>query len=410
VKTAFRIIGVLVALTWLGNSLAAPAQAGPPIPRTPPAPPRAPVQPPVQVESAATPPIQTLSAMPLKAVLIVGPIDGANGSWTMEEKANMELAAQELEANDVTVYRFYAPNDNWAQIKAAAEGAHFLFYRGHGVYWSDMPTPIVGGFSLSNDVFISSDMIRSNLHLAPNAIVMLYGCFTAGSAGTLDPSNISSAEAQRRVVQYADPFFDNGAGGYYANWLGNAYQMFVRYLFQGKTLGEAYQAYNNSTNYSTVETLSHPDYPEMAMWLGKNYWPDSGGMEYNNTFIGAPDRTLADLFRATTATPSTLAYLAEPSYPAKTFTIHLTGSTTFSWTVTLTADDSSWISIQPTSGSDGQDITVVITPTGKALGTYEASISIVANSTTFGQETQIIPVRMTITDEIHRVYLPAIFR
>jgi len=409
-KIMFRIIGALVLLTFLGGGLVAPTLAGPPTPRVPPAPPRAPVQPPVQAEPVATPPLQTLSATPLKAVLIVGSIYGANSSWTTQEKANMDLAAQELQANGVTVYKFYAPNDNWDQIKAAAQGAHFLFYRGHGVYWSDMPSPIVGGFAFSNDVFVSSDMIRSDLHLAPNAIVMLWGCFTAGSADSIDPSPINSAEAQRRVAQYSDPFFDIGAGGYYSNWLSNGFQMIVRYLFQGKTLGEAYQAYNASTNHSTVELHSHPDHPEMAMWLGKNDWSDSGGIVYNNAFVGLPDRTLADLFSVMTLTPSTLGYLAEPSYPARVFTIHLDGSTAFSWTATVTAADSSWISVQPLSGSSGQEITVVITPTGKALGTYQASIRIVADNAVSGQEIQTIPVTMSIVDQVRAMHLPIVLR
>jgi hypothetical protein len=411
VKIIRRIIGALAVLTWLGGSLAMPTQAGPPIPRTPPAPPRAPVQPPVQVEAAATPPLQALGTTPLKAVLIVGSIDGASGTWTTREKANMELAAQELQANGVTVYRFYAPNDNWDQIKAAAQGAHFLFYRGHGVYWSDMPNPIVGGFALSNGVFISSDMIRSDLHLAANAIVMLFGCFTAGTANDeLDPIPISSAEAQRRVAQYSDPFFDIGAGGYYANWLDDAFQMFVRYLFQGKTLEEAYQAYNDSTNHSVVDVYSYPDHPEMAMWLGTNLWSASGGIAYNNAFVGSPDRTLADLFPLVATTPSTLSYLAEPTFPAGVFTIHLASSTTFSWTATVIADDPSWISAQPPSDSSGQDITVVITPTGKAPGTYQASIRIVIDSPVFGQEVKTIPVSLTIVNKIQGMYLPALFR
>ncbi len=409
-KLMLRVIGILAVLTWLGGNAATPTLAGPPIPRTPPAPPRAPAQPPAQVEAGAPPPIQALGVTPLKAVLIVGSINGANSSWTIHEKANMDLAAQELQANGVAVYKFYAPNDNWNQIKAAAQGAHFLFYRGHGVYWSDMPSPIVGGFSLSNDVFISSDKIRSELHLAPNAIVMLWGCFVAGSADSIDPSPISSAEARRRVAQYSDPFFDIGAVGYYATWLDDAFQMAVRYLFQGKTLGEAYQAYNDSTNHSTIEIYTHPDHPEMAMWLGKNYWSGSGGTVYNNAFVGSPDRTLADLFHLVTATPSTPGYLAEPSYPARTFTIHLNSFTTFSWTASVTAADSSWISIQPTSGGSGQDITLVMTPTGKAPGTYEASIRIVVDNPVFGQEIQIIPVRMVIVNKIQGVYLPAVLR
>ena len=55
-------------------------------------------------------------------------------------------------------------------------------------------------------------------------------------------------------------------------------------------------------------------------------------------------------------------------------------------------------------------MTVVITPTRKALGTYQASIRIVANSPVFGQEVQTIPVSMSVVDEIQGMYLPAIFR
>jgi len=407
-----RIIGAIVFLTFLGGSLVAPTQAGPPIPRTPPAPPRAPVQPPAQVESVATPSVHALSTSPLKAVLIVGPINGTDSSWTTREKANMDLAAQELQANDVAVYKFYAPNDNWNQIKAAAQGAHFLFYRGHGVYWSDMPHPIVGGFSLSNGVFISSDMICSDLHLAPNAIVMLWGCFAAGSADSIDPSPINSTEARRRVAQYSDPFFDIGAGGYYANWLDDGFQMIVRYLFQGMTFGQAYETYYNaSSNRFPIEFYTHPDHPELAMWLGKNDWSDSGGIVYNNAFVGLPDQTLADLFHVMTVTPSTLSYLAEPTSPVRVFTIHVDGITAFNWTASVTAADPSWISVQPLSGSSGQDITVVISPTGKALGTYQASIRIVAGTSELGgQEVQTIPMTMSIVDRVRATYLPVVFR
>ena len=120
----------------------------------------------------------------------------------------MDLAAAELQANGVTVHKFYTPNNNWDAIKTAADGAHFLFYRGHGVYWSPMPTPAVGGFSLKNG-FVSSNDIRNDLNLAPNAIIMLYSCFSAGSS-SIDGGPISSAEARRRVAQYSDPFLDIG--------------------------------------------------------------------------------------------------------------------------------------------------------------------------------------------------------
>ena len=233
------------------------------------------------------------SLPPLKAVLLVGPIDGDYGSWTEEEKVNMDLAAEELSANGVEVHKFYAPDSDWEQIKAAADGAHFLMYRGHGIYWSGFPSPTVGGFCLT-DNFVSSNTIRQDLHLAPNALVMLYGCFAAGhSSASEDAYDIGITEASRRVAQYSDPFFDIGAAGYYSDWFGDAFAVYTRFLFEGQTLGEAYESYFDF-NASTVHRTTHPDHPEMAMWLDKDYW--SGYWQYNNAFVGLPDRTLVDLF------------------------------------------------------------------------------------------------------------------
>jgi len=290
-KQISRSFGSLLALCLFASSLA-PAQANQSTPHTPLHPPLAP-----RVDgqfSSGEPASSNLSQQlpPLKAVLLVGPIDDDSGSWTTQEKQNMDLAAAELQANGVSVFSFYTPNNDWNQIKAAADGAHFLFYRGHGVYWSAMPHPIVGGFALKNK-FVSSDNIRSDLHLAPHAIVMLYGCFTAGSSGN-DTTSLDNAEARRRVAQYSDPFFDIGAAGYYANWFGDAFQKFVRYLFQGMTLAQAYEAFYDF-NSATVERSMHPDHPALSMWLDKDYWYNPLP-QYNNAFAGMPEQTLAGLF------------------------------------------------------------------------------------------------------------------
>lgn len=232
-----------------------------------------------------------LDLPPLKAVLLVGPIDGDDGEWTRNEKANMDLAAAELEANGVTVYRFYTPNNDWTQITTAARGAHFLLYRGHGVYQGQMPHPTVGGFSLKNGIIVPA-RIRADLQLAPNAIVMLYGCFTAGSSSA-DQVPITSAEAQRRVTEYARPFMDNGAAGYYANWYGDAFQMFVRALFAGQTLQQTYEAYFDY-NQNTVERYAYPADATYVMLLDKDI--DGEMIQYNHAFIGKPEQTLSGLF------------------------------------------------------------------------------------------------------------------
>jgi hypothetical protein len=288
-----RLFVWILGLCFLSAGLWAPGivLASPPQPFTPPAlpdftPPHTVLQAPDQRSAFS----QSLPA--LKAVLLVGPIDGDTGANTKQAKEDMELAAKALEANGVTVQRFYTPNNDWEQIKAAAQGAHFLFYRGHGVYWDNVPH--VGGFSLKNK-FVSNDDIRADLKLAPNAIIMLYGCFTAGTSSS-DSKAISSAEAQRRVAEYSHPFLDVGAAGYYADWFGDAFQELVNYLFAGKTLGQAYESYWDYTA-SNVERYNHPDHPDLALWLDKDTWNNGlPNPQYNYAFVGQKDKTLADLF------------------------------------------------------------------------------------------------------------------
>ena len=402
-----RWILTLLILAVLLSGMTTSVYAKPPMPRTPSSPPSTPPQPPARPEivDSVSPSGSTLP--PLKAVLLVGPIDGDYGTWTTQEKQNMDLAAAELQANGVTVHKFYTPNNNWDAIRAAADGAHFLFYRGHGVYWSPMPTPTVGGFSLKSG-FVSSNAIRNDLNLAPNAIVMLYSCFSAGSS-SIDGGPITSTEAQRRVAQYSDPFLDIGAGGYYANWYGNAFQMFVRYLFQGKTLGEAYEAYADF-NPASVERYVHPNHPSKAMWLDKNNW---GYTQYNNAFVGLPDRTLANLFKPEMELiPSAIIHMAEPSFPERSFTLQVgsSGPGTFTWAASVEPAGLSWIDIQPSSGSNGEEITVSITPNGQALDTYQANIRIVADDPEIINGDQTIPITLRVLDRVYYSYLPIIIR
>jgi hypothetical protein len=398
----FRLFIVTLLLTGTLTT----AHATPPTPKTPPHPPQPAERPASAPEIPSEPPSVAADLPPLKAVLLVGPIDGDDGDWTTAEKQNMDLAAAELEANGVQVIKFYTPNNDWEQIKAAAAGAHLVFYRGHGVYWSPFPHPTVGGLALK-DRFVSSDDIRDDLHLAPNAIVMLYGCFTAGSSGVEDDL-IDSAEAQRRVAQYSHPFIDAGVAGYYANWYGDAFQMFVRYLFQGMTLGEAYEAYSDFSS-DTVERYVHPDHPDLAMWLDK----DLENTTYNNAFVGRPDQTLADLFQPEMElTLPNITHLAEATFPARSFTVRVnsTGAATFAWTANVASAEVPWMDVQPLSGSSGQAVTVVITPTGQPLGTYETYIRVAADASGVANAEQTILVTLHVVDHIFQTHLPLVIK
>jgi hypothetical protein len=399
----FLAIAVLAGSAW------GAAQAGPPTPLTPRTPPDPPLSPPEPVPGAGAVagPSPDLGLPPLKAVLLVGPIDGDFGPRTTAEKENMDLVASELEANGVTVHKFYTPENDWTQISAAAEGAHFLFYRGHGVYWTPMPNPVVGGFRL-RDKFVSSAEIRSDLHLAPNAIVMLYGCFTAGSS-SVEIEAISSEEAQRRVVQYSDPFFDIGAAGYYANWYGDAFQILVRYLFQGMTLGQAYEAFYDFSS-ETVERYQNPDHPIMVLWLDKDFWWES--WQYDYAFVGLPDHTLAELFHGTgmRVLPSAITHLTTPDSPPRSFTLRVdsTSGDTFNWTAEV-VPAVSWLDVQPRRGTSGGTVSVVLAPAGRK-GTYEASVRIVADAPGVQNGDQTVPVTLHVTEREHVALLPMVLR
>ncbi len=354
-----------------------------------------------------------LSLPPLKAVLLVGPIDGNTGTWTTNEIANMELAANVLTKNGVEVHRFYPGTGTFAEIEAAAEGAHFLLYRGHGVYDGKIPNPTVGGFSLSSGYY-SPERIITNLHLAPNAIVMLYGCFTAGSSSAPgDEYDIGINEASRRVAQYSAPFFRIGAAGYYANWFGNAFERFLINLFAGQTLGSAYENYFDF-NSQTVYRTFHPEFPTLPMWVDKDNWDY---WKYNNAFVGLADKKLTDLFQPPTlgGFPESLRFfysISDQQLMNAAFDVQLENTVDNQLIDWEAAPDASWIVASPEDGQTPNTMSVSVTNFDTSIpGEYKGTITINATVGTSPVENNPItlPVTLTVSDNhISKVFLPLV--
>lgn len=213
-------------------------------------------------------PLNVITA--LIAVIVVGPIDGANGVWTRAEITHAEQTALVLERHGVTVQRFYAPDDNWDEIAAASAGAQFFIYRGHGREH--------GGLTLTDGPVEPQQIAR--LHLAPGAVVMVYGCYAAGS-GTDDV--VGENQAYQRVVSYAWPFLRAGAVGYYSDWYGEAFSRFVDDLFAGYSLGEAYQRFN----YDPARQVQIGN-----VWLTNHQHPDR--VVYDHALVGLADYRLGE--------------------------------------------------------------------------------------------------------------------
>jgi hypothetical protein len=86
--------------------------------------------------TSATTPAATTQAKPRRAVIVVGPV----GSQTAEYVGEARHIRDALVAGGITVELITPPNATWKRVKAAAEGANFFAYLGHGSGW---PSPYV---------------------------------------------------------------------------------------------------------------------------------------------------------------------------------------------------------------------------------------------------------------------------
>jgi hypothetical protein len=165
---------------------------------------------------------QTAGKYPdLKAVLVVGHLEG---DGTANAIRSMNRIADLLREKGVKTYCFYDTEAQWAKIEAAAKGAHFFLYNGHG--------RAGGGLAIESGG-TSGDI--ESLGLAANAVVGFQSvCFGAGSSAS-DDEEIDIAEAVKRVGWYAQPFLNSGAGCYYASNWNDGILQFLQRLFDGET-------------------------------------------------------------------------------------------------------------------------------------------------------------------------------
>ncbi len=161
-------------------------------------------------------------ALPLKAVIIVGP----TGSLTDEYLTWGETIAKTAENKGMTVARIYHPNALWSRVKKETTGANLVIYLGHGFGWpSPYPAnlfesqmdglglnyPELDKRSIHQTHYYGADRIRESIRLAPNAIVILnHLCYSAGfgESGQAAPDQ---ATAVKRVDNFASGFIAVGA-------------------------------------------------------------------------------------------------------------------------------------------------------------------------------------------------------
>ena len=226
----------------------------------------------------------------LRAVILVGDVDGDMGSGTRNYIRNMKELAKFLKSMGVRVDEFYSPDTPWDEIKEKSNGAHFILYSGHGV-GSTLDAPYiqkkVGGFAFKNQ-YISPEKIESELKPHAGAVIILAGaCFSAGNM-SYDMGKIDYEEARKRVIQYSESFRSSGFSGYYATWSHTSAKNILLSLLTGKSHAQSYQLSEDTQNV-------HEESADNAtVWINEK--PYQQKSIFNYAFAGKPEVTLTTVF------------------------------------------------------------------------------------------------------------------
>ncbi|HEX2755186.1 MAG TPA: FlgD immunoglobulin-like domain containing protein [Candidatus Limnocylindrales bacterium] len=168
-------------------------------------------------------PVAAVQTSTAKVVIIVGATHGATAGY----RSNADAAYNEAIKYTSHVTKVYSPNATWSKVKAAVYNANIVIYFGHGNGW---PSPYTydptyttkDGMGLNADLNGDGKLsdyenkyygepYMAQLHLAPNAIVLLHNlCYASGNSepGGAAPS---VGVARQRIDNYAAGFLKGGA-------------------------------------------------------------------------------------------------------------------------------------------------------------------------------------------------------
>ena len=193
------------------------------------------------------------AAAGMKVVVIVGPV----GSSTASYKDSARRYASQARSYGASVTEIYSPNATWSRVKAAAQGANVLIYLGHG---NGSPSPYGAfskytkdGFGLNrtawagnyNTKYWGEYYVYSQIHLAPNAVVILNRlCYASGNSewGTANPTK---TVAKTRVQNYASGFLRAGARAIFAEGITSASYILYGLFRTTRTIGAIFKSSPN---------------------------------------------------------------------------------------------------------------------------------------------------------------------
>jgi gliding motility-associated-like protein len=204
-----------------------------------------------------------------KVVIIVGPVGGT----TAEYKADSDEAAAAALKYTPNVVKLYSPTATWDVVKPALQGASIVIYMGHGngfpsPYASTLQPDREDGLGLNPTAgtddtttkYWGEQYLKSDVHLAPNAVVLLgHLCYASGSSepGKADPT---LTMAKQRVDNMAAGWIAAGAQAVIAEAYGGVTAAYVDALFTAhESLGNIWaSSYSNQGNAFAFPSTRSP--------------------------------------------------------------------------------------------------------------------------------------------------------
>jgi hypothetical protein len=208
----------------------------------------------VSVGSMAIP--QEARAAGIKVVVVVGPA----GSSTAEYRTSARRYASLARSYGASVIEIYSPYATWSRVKPALQGAKLLIYLGHG---NGYPSPYgafqrytkdglglnaTSGNGNSNTKYYGEYYIDRDIHMAPNAVVILNRlCYASGNSewGSANPTK---ATAIKRVDNYGAGFLRAGAKMVFAEAINSASYQVDRLFRSNLTMNSILMSHPSASN------------------------------------------------------------------------------------------------------------------------------------------------------------------
>lgn len=219
---------------------------------------------------AAVPAAASLPAV--KVVVIAGPVGSSNAHYQSDAD---DIAARARKYSS-KVIELKSPRATWSRVEPALQGASIVVYLGHGNGWPSIYPPFQedtkDGLGLdpetgadgSRHVYIGANIIRRDIVLAPNAVVLFHHlCYASGNTEPgLGVGSLS--DIKQRPDNYASGFIAAGARAVIAD-VAHPHTTYIDWLF---TRSVSYRSlfYNYPTYHGhpiLMDSIRSPGFKEI---------------------------------------------------------------------------------------------------------------------------------------------------